>query len=100
MMLCAIYAPAFLVLLPLFLLALGACVVGVIRRRGKALGLEPEFAARQLILIAATAFFAWNVLFCASGVPFFARYVILQNVLLPLLTAYYARSAWQLLRKR
>jgi hypothetical protein len=100
MMLCAIYGPAFVVLLPVFLLALGACVVGVIRKRGKELGLEPEFAARQLILIAATVFFAWNVLFCASGVPFFARYMILQNVLLPLLAVYYARAAWHLLRKR
>jgi hypothetical protein len=99
MFLCALYTPAYWILLPVFLLALGACVVGVIRRRGKALGLEPEFAARQLILIAATAFFAWNVLFCASGVPFFARYMILQNVLLPLLTVYYAQTAWQLLRR-
>jgi hypothetical protein len=97
--LCAIYAPVYWLLLPVLALGMGGCIVGELRRRGALAEIDSAFAARQLVFIAALAFFAWNALFCASGVPFFARYMILQNVLLPLLAAYYGQLAWRIIRK-
>jgi hypothetical protein len=98
--LCALYAPVYWLLLPVLALGIGGCAVGAMLRRGKLREVDPEFPARQLFLIATVAFFAWNAIFCASGVPFFARYMILQQVLLPLLAAYYARLAWTMARSQ
>jgi len=88
--LCATYAWVYT--LPLFLLGLGLFaafpVVLVIKwSRWKEVSLV--FLAQQVFTFFFLAHFFWYALFDASGLYVFTRYMVFQNVMLPLLTAYY-----------
>jgi hypothetical protein len=48
-----------------------------------------SIAAQQLFTIVFVVHFLWYALFDASGLSVFTRYLLFQNVMLPLLTAYY-----------
>jgi len=57
-----------------------------------------HFLAQQFFVVFFVVLFFWYVLFDASGLVSSARYMVFQNVMLPLLLVYYFRQAWQIVR--
>jgi hypothetical protein len=87
--LCAVYSFAYLLVLPALAAALTACLACGLFYWKKIAAFSLPFLARQLFAICVAVFFAWHVLFVASGIPPVARHAIFPNVMLPLLAVYY-----------
>jgi len=63
-------------------------------------GINLRSSTRHLFGVLFVVLFFWYAFFHASGFPAFARYMIYQNVMLPLLLVYYFREAWHLFHER
>jgi hypothetical protein len=92
---CAVYGLVYPLLLPALAMAVVAFGIALVRRRQKNSRLSARFMAQQLFLIAFVIFHLWYTLFDASGLLAVPRYLIYNNVMLPILLAYYAREAWR-----
>jgi len=95
--LCAVYARVYAPLLAGLVLAVGAFLAGLVYRWRKIPAFTFRFLAQQIFLVAFIVYFLWYLLFDASGLLAVPRYLVFNNVMLPLLLVYYARKAGQLL---
>ena len=87
-----IYVP----LLPAFALTVAAFVICFIRKWRAIPALPVHFLAQQLFLMAFVVLFLWYSLFDASGLLAVPRYLVFNNVMLPVLLAYDVRLTWRL----
>jgi hypothetical protein len=97
--LCVFYSVLYYPMLPVLALSVGAywaCLVYVWKKNSALFG---HFSIQNLFAIFFVVLLIWYAFFHASGFPAFARYMIYQNVLLPLLVAYYFREAWLMYRE-
>jgi hypothetical protein len=76
-----------------------ACPILLILRRKEFQELPPELIPQQIFLCVLAIFFVWYVIFAASGLFIFNRYLVYHNLMLPLLTLYYARLSWHLYKR-
>jgi hypothetical protein len=95
--LCAIYSRIYAPLLPCLAVALLAFFAGLIRRWSEMPAFSSCFLSQQIFLVAFVVFYLWYVLFDASGLLAVPRYLVFNNVMLPLLLVYYARRGYLLL---
>jgi hypothetical protein len=94
--LCTFYRTAYWPMLLTLEAVLAAYFAALLFQWRKVAGFSARFLGQQLYLVVSICFFGWYVLFIASGLLMSFRYVIFQNVMLPILLAYYAREAWRL----
>ncbi len=93
--LCRIYRPVYRILPAALIVAMAGFFI--LRARSS----NPfafTFLAQQILALFFVALFFWYALFDASGLLVVSRYMVFNNVLLPLLTAYYVRGIVELLR--
>jgi hypothetical protein len=95
--LCTFYRIIYGRTLPGLELAAGIYMACLVYHWRKIANFSPRFLAQQLFAVFFVGFFFWYVLFVASGLPASPRYMIFQNVMLPLLLVYYARMAYDLM---
>jgi hypothetical protein len=98
--LCAFYSIIYSYMLLGLGLSVGAFLVSGLYYWKKLPAFSFHFLAQQLFAIYFVVLFFWYVLFDASGLLASARYMVFQNVILPLLLVYYFRHAWRILRAR
>lgn len=97
--LCAAYARVYTVPLFLFGLSLFAAFAVVLARKWRQWEEVPLcFLVRQVFVLVFLVHFFWYALFDASGLYVFTRYMVYQNVMLPLLIAYYLVVITRLLK--
>ena len=93
---CSVYSAIYLLMLPAFGLSLIACVTAFLGRWKYLPAISARRMAQQLFLVLPVIFFCWYTWFVASGILPVLRFVVLHNVLMPLLTVYYFQLARQL----
>jgi len=98
--LCAFYSAVYSNMLPGLMLAVGAYLACSVYSWKKNSAFCLRFPVQQLFGVFFVVLFFWYVFFHASGFPAVARYLVYQNVMLPLLLVYYFREAWQMVRSR
>lgn len=98
--LCTIYSWAYAPLLPCLVLAIELFLIGFVRVWSQIPTLPVPFLAQQLFGVAFVVLFLWYLLFDASGLLAVPRYLVYNNVMLPVLLVYYLRMAFVLLAGR
>ena len=96
--LCVFYSIIYPIMLPGLILAVSAYLACGVYFWKKISAFSLRFLARQLFGVLFVVLFCWYAFFHASGFPAFARYMIYQNVMLPVLLVYYGREAWCMVR--
>jgi hypothetical protein len=96
--LCRVYADAYAPLPGVFAAAFGLFVGGLAWRWKEIAAFSPRFLTQQLFLVFLVTLYFWYVFFDASGLACCPRYMLMHNVLLPLLIFYYARHGLRLVR--
>ncbi|HEY0257529.1 MAG TPA: hypothetical protein VGC39_08805, partial [Candidatus Methylacidiphilales bacterium] len=94
--LCEIYAWVYAPLLVALVAAVAAFGIGLAYRWNSIPAFTNRFLAQQLFLVSFLVLALWYLLFDASGLFAVPRYLVFNNVMLPLLLVYYARHAWRL----
>ena len=98
--LCAFYSMVYSPMLLGLMLGMGAYLFCGIYSWKKKSGFNLRLSTRHLFVIFFAVLFFWYAFFHASGFPAFTRYLIYQNVMLPLLLVFYFRETWRLIRER
>jgi hypothetical protein len=96
--LCTFYSFIYARLLFGLELSMGAYLVCGLYYWNKLPAMNLHSLAQQLFALFFFVVFFWYVLFSASGLQATSRYMVFQNVILPLLVVYYFREAWRIAR--
>jgi hypothetical protein len=96
--LCSVYSRAYAGLLWALAVAMGLFTGLFVYRLRKIPAFSFYFLAQQLFAAVFVAVFLWYLLFDASGLLATSRYLVFNNVMLPILLVYYLNKSLQLLK--